>query len=911
MVLDTVGRGGMGVVLEAFDSTLNRRVALKLLHDTTDDPEQHARLLREAKALAKLSHPHVVDVYDVGEIGGRVFIAMEFIDGPNLRGWVRQREPDLAAILSVYRDAALGLQAAHDAGIVHRDFKPDNVLIGADGRARVTDFGVALEAGLAPARSIDEDSTSVPAERLTATGMVMGTPAYMPLEQHHGHATDHRSDQFSYCVALYESLYGVRPFTGARASEYCEAIKAGRIPPAPSSVSLPSRVHRAIVRGLSAESEARFPSMRALIRAMTPPTRKRTNWLIAGTVGLGLGATVFSTREADAQPCDAFGTRVEQVYDADIRARIEASFLATEVPLAGAAFAATAAPLDAFAAAWVESATDACLASETGEQSDRMLDLRMHCLDRSLQRFATTVDVFTRADQSEVENASKVASRLPEVGLCSDVDALPQLTVLPETAEQRRDMETLVPLLEQAIALFEANRSAEAQALLDEHRAALEASTYPLVQTLHQTWRGRLLHDQRRPTEARPILEAAHALALRHGLDVEAAHTAMVLGVEYGRAEEIDFAMQWFRSARALARATGSHRIEGAVLLNSSHALATAGRWDEAVTAVYDALELADGDTSFTTQTRVEMQLALASHLFERDGGNAGHEALERARKLASELEDAEYTLAEIEQALCMRGTHQANNEAALAHCGESERLIRRAYGETSTAYAVAMANVAIPLQELGRFDEAIARYSAASEVLARSPHTKRNAAILSINVAELRLVQDQRGEAREELARASTLVADGDLGRGVVGFTLELLWSELLLAEGDTEEAHAHAKTALERVVDHHGPEHHRTAEVLTHLASVELARGELESARTHIEDARRNTDGSPGNRAITSFVYARVLWQSANTKRPDALRLARSAYATLAELPAKTRARNDIRTWLEDHDPEFAPAP
>ena len=235
VVLETLGKGGMGLVLAAYDPKLDRRVALKLLRQRSSSPENHARMLREAQSLAKLSHPAVVSVYDVGEVGDQVFIAMEFIDGPDLRRWLEETKRPVDAIVAIFRGAAWGLQAAHDVGIVHRDFKPDNVLVGSDGKPRVTDFGLALDAHtlvpLGPATPM-----TPPDLRLTKTGMVMGTPAYMSIEQHRGLLTDPRSDQFSFCVSFFEALYGVRPFSGLNGDEYCAAIERGLLPRPPVAV---------------------------------------------------------------------------------------------------------------------------------------------------------------------------------------------------------------------------------------------------------------------------------------------------------------------------------------------------------------------------------------------------------------------------------------------------------------------------------------------------------------------------------------------------------------------------------------------------------------------------------------------------------------------------------------------------
>jgi serine/threonine protein kinase/tetratricopeptide (TPR) repeat protein len=261
VVSDVLGAGGMGTVYAAHDPELDRTIALKLLHHQSGQ----ARLLREAKALARLSHPNVVTAHDVGTFDGRVFLAMEFVDGLTLRQWLQQRRRTWREIVNVFLHAARGLAAAHASSVVHRDFKPDNVLIGKDARVRVLDFGLAGQAGAwRPDDAIEPPPTPTATDApLTRTGTVMGTPAYMAPEQHLALATDARTDQFSFCVALWEALYGKRPFQASTLAQLSREMKAD--PPVVPNVSdVPAWLPRILLRGLSFDPDARFPSMDAL-----------------------------------------------------------------------------------------------------------------------------------------------------------------------------------------------------------------------------------------------------------------------------------------------------------------------------------------------------------------------------------------------------------------------------------------------------------------------------------------------------------------------------------------------------------------------------------------------------------------------------------------------------------------------
>ncbi|HGG57574.1 MAG TPA: serine/threonine protein kinase, partial [Nannocystis exedens] len=319
-VLKLLGSGGMGEVYAAYDPDLDRRVALKVLHaqvsQSSSSSTARARLLREAKALAKLSHPNVVAIYDVGTVNEQIFIAMEFVKGMTLTKWMRQPPEPLADgtenkfrawpdILALFLQAGRGLAAAHKAGIIHRDFKPDNVLLGRDGRIRVVDFGLARADGghaerpdtFADAiKSLSKRSSSVFELRLTRTGGMAGTPAYMAPEQYLNLQVDARTDQFSYCVALYEGLYGERPFRGDTIARVRKAVINGEIVDAPKDSEVPIWLRNILLRGLSVHPGARYPSMDALLAELSDnPGRPQQSWLRATMVlGVGLMIAAFS-----------------------------------------------------------------------------------------------------------------------------------------------------------------------------------------------------------------------------------------------------------------------------------------------------------------------------------------------------------------------------------------------------------------------------------------------------------------------------------------------------------------------------------------------------------------------------------------------------------------------------------------
>ncbi|HEY0476617.1 MAG TPA: serine/threonine-protein kinase [Kofleriaceae bacterium] len=305
IVLDWCGAGGMGVVYSALDPELNRKVALKVLRNDGAGPDDrspiHDLLLREAQAMAQLAHPNVVTVFDVGSIDDRVFIAMELVDGVTLAQWLDARRRSQGEILAAFRAAGSGLAAAHAVGLIHRDFKPDNVLVGNDGRIRVTDFGVARHAVGEP-RDLAQRRAHAPGPGagVTRTGLA-GTPAYMAPEQYLGQRVDARADQFSFAVALYEALHGERPFA-----------RRDRGRAAPRGERVPRWLRKVLSRALRPAPDDRYPSMTDLLAALSPEPRPRRGRLIGIAAFVTLATTALAAGHA-IRSRDRAGPRAERV----------------------------------------------------------------------------------------------------------------------------------------------------------------------------------------------------------------------------------------------------------------------------------------------------------------------------------------------------------------------------------------------------------------------------------------------------------------------------------------------------------------------------------------------------------------------------------------------------------------------
>ncbi len=312
VVLERIGAGGMGVVYAAYDQQLDRKIAIKLLHGGQQDDQAQIRIMREAQAMARVSHPNVAAVYEVGTHGGCVFLAMELVRGQTLGQWARADSRPIDEIVEVFVQAGRGLATAHAAGLVHRDFKPANALVGDDGRVRVLDFGLAR-----PGEGTRVKRTAVPGEierhdrlsvDVTIDGQLVGTPAYIAPEQYGGAPADARSDQFAFCVALFELAFGERPFVGETLPQMSAAVLGGQITAVVLKTPRERWLHEVAVRGLSTAPEDRFPSMDALLAVLTTPQRRSRAplWLGVGALALavGAGAMAWSSAAPGLAACD-------------------------------------------------------------------------------------------------------------------------------------------------------------------------------------------------------------------------------------------------------------------------------------------------------------------------------------------------------------------------------------------------------------------------------------------------------------------------------------------------------------------------------------------------------------------------------------------------------------------------------
>ena len=586
-VVRELGRGGTGVVHAAYDEQLDRKVAVKLLHADGQDPGARARLLREAQAMARLSHPHIVSVHEVGTHHGQIYIAMEFVHGLTLGTWLKSQPRSWREVVEVFRQAGSGLAAAHAAGLVHRDYKPANVMVGDDGRVRVLDFGLARADGdpeLATRDPADPHTSTGPlvgelatraadppralATSLTMTGSLIGTPAFMAPEQFRGERADARSDQFALCVALYEALFDARPFAGETIAALRDSVLAGVVrepgTPGTRAVKLPRGLRLAILRGLARRPEDRHPTMDALLAAIDRATLpRRRPWLagIALTLGVGggLGGLALGAGASGHVCEDSSAAELAHVWS-PARADAIAAALRAQSPDTDDAWSPARARFAALAEAWQREQVATCSAEQRREQSSALAGLRRACLADQLRALDAALALLERPGANLAARATDIAAGLADPGECGDTRELQRRG--PEDPARASVLADLRAELARADALRNAGLHAEALAQQDALAARLGPDAGPL-HAAEQRSRGRLLAALGRDKDALLSLQSAYFTSLAAGDDRLAAAAAIDLvrlnseGVADSLAAE-----RWLRHARALLTTTASPALQ-------------------------------------------------------------------------------------------------------------------------------------------------------------------------------------------------------------------------------------------------------------------------------------------------------------------------------------------------------------
>jgi tetratricopeptide (TPR) repeat protein len=535
-ILRRLGAGGMGVVYAAYDEVLDRRLAIKVLHSHAWDADgrRRERLLREAQAMARVSHPNLITVHEVGTAESQLFIAMEFVSGPTLKPWLAQQPRSWREIVAVFIQIADGLAALHDAGLVHRDVKPANVIIGDDGRVRVLDLGLVGANRDESVESVSptlEESSSFNriGSPLTMTGERLGTPAYMSREQFLDLDLTPASDTFAFSVMLHEALFGAHPFMtkGMTFYELQANVVDSKLAPPPSSSQVPAWLAALVASGFAPDPKDRPASMRAYAQALSrDPSRTRRRSL--ATVGVALvaaiaGVVLAQSPASEVVPtCDGAEQVIAQVWNEARADEVRAAILASDRSYAAPLADRITSELDDYAAAWASAHTRTCEEHARGDHSAELLDARMACLHHGRQALAETVSLLSESNTELMGHAGQMVAKLPRLEPCDDLATLSSRasTRLVETNDA---IEQLEAKLVRVDALANAGRISESIALaraVVSEAEAIDDQSIVAAALLAEARASIVLSTD--STSMAP-LERALAIAIVEGLDALAA----------------------------------------------------------------------------------------------------------------------------------------------------------------------------------------------------------------------------------------------------------------------------------------------------------------------------------------------------------------------------------------------------
>ncbi len=901
-VIEPLGRGGMGEVLLAYDPKLDRNVALKRLRSREADLpiSARARLLREAQAMARLSHPNVLTVHDAGELEGEVFISMEYVRGHTLRQWLDEPR-DWRETLAVFRAAGEGLAAAHRAGLIHRDFKPDNVLVGEDGRVRVTDFGLARAQALPEASPEARPggalpgagSSDGPGAPSTQTGALLGTAGYIAPEALRSELGP-LSDQFSFFVSLYEGLYGVRPFEGRTPQAQLQAAQRNELRPAPSERGVPKRLRRLLLVGLAADPNRRFASMEGALTALSRvPLHPVRRWAAGSAAAAGVAALAAIALWARGEPerqCAGAERFLAGTWDEAKRQSMRASFAATGAPQSEIAFQSAARTLDQWAQAWAKARTEACRATRVfAEQPAAVMDLKMRCLDRRWMDFDALVRQLSAGGAALVPNAVKAAEGLPDLFECANPAALGGQAI-PEDEAKRKRLEELRHKLAEARA-DHLVKAAEPGLLLakeierDAGTLQLESARIEALVLL-----GMLHDDAGDYSTAETNLFQAVTQAMALGQDALVAEASVELVRVLGpRLQRFAEAHRWEQLARASVTRSGLiGREQEARLLSHVAIIAAYERSHEASRrALREALSIRErlyGPEHVLVGATL-YNLAIVSLNAHLPGEASGY--IKRALAIYERLLGTEHR--DVANALDVMGGIARKEGHLDEACAIAERVVAlgaRALPSDHPFQANFLHNLGEARLDHGDFRGAKEAFDSALAIRRKSlgeHHPNLGETLHMLAVLEVLSGDTRSGiEHGEYVARTFPSMTAEALGNV----------AEAYRKLGKVDLARQRLENAL-AVLSKEPPDERVEVPLLTGLAECELARGLRNDALARLERAMALGDGAhlpPQNLASTRFALARAL-PAAESERARTLAAEAQRWFAASRRTAKVR--------------------
>ena len=847
IIIERLGAGGMGVVWSAYDPSLDRKVAIKVVRPRAigarTPRDLRERLVREAQAVAKLNHPSVITVYEAGTVGEDVFVAMEYVDGGTLTDWLAAGRRSWPAVAEVFVRIGRGLAAAHAAGLVHRDFKPDNVLVGKDGRIRVTDFGLVM---VAPGSERDSSDSGAASPALTMTGALVGTPRYMAPEQHRRRTVDARADQFAFCVALYEALYGIRPFEGTSLAEIALAVEGGQVREPPKPPGVPARLRRVVMRGLRAAPAERYPTMDALLAdlAHDPRGPRRTAALAMVALALlAVGAVaILGKPVAQARPCLDAARHLDGVWDDPLKAQIHAAFGATGRPFAEAAWLGVGKRLDGYAHDWVAMHTEACEATRLrGEQSEHALDLRMTCLGQRRSELRALTGLLAGADSTVVEKALASAAALHAIAACADLTRLEAPMPLPADEPTRVKVAVARAELAVAEAYRQAGKVKEALTLAEPALATARDSGYGVVLAEALLVKGRLEGQGRDPKAGEALLfDAALAAESARADEVKVdAHSelAQLLCDALGR---YDDSLRAAQVARAILARLRDPAREARLLVLEGNALDQKTSYDQAREKLLAAAAIEEKLEPRNPLLAQSILVALGSNEYGRDRYEdaigfyrRGLEILER------ELGSDHPRVARIAANIGSMLQEEGKNGAAIETFQKAEAIFARALSPDHPDAIKLLANIAHAYENAGNYSAAVENYRHGLEIF--EPKMPENP-LTAVLYQGLATTYKNHGDLAEAMAAAERALAIREKVLGpehdATGQTLNIM-ANILDLEGKYDEALARYQRASAIFEKSGGKD-----SVLLAIANAES--GHVLAKQGHYPEARARLEGS-----------------------------------------------------------------
>ncbi|MCA9692785.1 MAG: protein kinase [Myxococcales bacterium] len=922
-ILETLGAGGMGTVFRARDPELGRDVAVKVIRTGNTSEELHARLIREAQALAKLSHPNIVAVHDVGETDEQLFLAMDYIRGQTLQRWLAARPRTVREILDVFIAAGRGLAAAHAAGLVHRDFKPQNALVGDDGRPQLVDFGLARGDTTAQLTTHElapdelEERPSALSLDLTREGHFLGTPAYMSPEQYLGEPTDARSDQFSFCVTLYEALYGQRPFAGETFTELGDALLAGVLRARPRGRRVPRWIDDVIVRGLAPSPERRWPSMDALLERLAgDPARRRRRLLGAvATIALvGGGGYMAAAAAAAPSPCADAATRLDDVWGERHAASLREVLDSSAVPYAHETWPILQPALDGYAGAWIDAFREQCVAYARGERSDTRHDLAMRCLNERRASLHAAVTLLTGGGAEAIGHAAELVGDLPPVELCADPTLLEARFLVPDDPQQAAAILRLQARITEIRVSLNAGLSADAPDPLAPLEAEVAALDHPPLSASYWLARAALIGSRTsQPVDAAEPAARALAAAIRGGDDRMASEAAATVAEAHlrDRGAQPQYIRHLLQIAQAHRARVDAPELDATLAVPEALLLSLQGDLPGSLEQLRDAVARARAlpESSWVHKITLTQELAVSAsrlgHYAEADAAlretlalqephlGPGHPGYIRTLMLRADI-----------------AIDQRALDDAFALLDDAEARAVATFGPNSPHLLDILERRLIVQDHAGDLEGALRNTDRALQL--------ETGPFMQLSLRNSRgVLLDRLGrhdDARVELERAlaAAMAEDDPVALPVIRLSL----ADVLLHLGEHDAARQQYALALEGINRHMSPESPLSIYARNGLGLVTLAQERWDDARAQLDEVlrlREAGEGAPDELARTRFGLARALWGGGDpTSRARALALARVAVTEYASVGrGYDRPRAEVEAWLAARAAELTSAP